>query len=209
MKKVVLLLFITILVGVGCKNTTVQSNSGVEITQVTEAGKTENNITDKSERVLTTFANGANFSQDTSFLRPSEFSISGTDADYGRLTLLLFNNKPIFRIIENTIFSDCPKTSCEDVNELVLVSPEKYFSSILQSLEKEGIKVEDKKVGNLFGKMFVNKQNQATAIVLSEEANYTIIDEREIGNGDSLFNDFIASFQFNGELGNDRGFDGP
>ncbi len=201
MKKIITLLFVVVLLGAGCNTvpSPTESNPGIE--SAVEIKEPQDITTDKSKWVLITSWDEANFSQDTSFLRPPELTVKGGDSDYGRITELQFNSQPVFTIVENTIFSECPTATCENLGELVSVSPEKYFSSYVQRLKESGITVEDKKVGNLSGKMFVSSKNQTTAIVLSEGANYTIIDEREAENGDSLFNDFITSFQFNGKFG--------
>lgn len=199
MEKIILLLSAIIIMGVGCGSAPSQPQPKSGILPIAKI-ETEGFTKIKSDWVLTNSANGANFSQNVSFLRPPEFKVSGSDADYGRVTILELNNKTVIEIIENSIFLECPKATCEDLEDYISTTPEKYFNSYLQRLEREGVKVEDKKVGNLSGKVFFNSKNKPTAVVLFKKAMYIINDERETGSWDGLLLDFIASFQFNKEL---------
>lgn len=156
MKKVILLLSVIVVIGAGCKNTPSQPKPSIgilPIAKIENQGFTRN----QSYWVLTDSSNGANFSQNVSFLRPPEFKVIGDDTDYGRITMLQLNNKDYVEIVENGIFSKCPKAQCDGLDELVGVSQEEYLDEWWQELKKEGIIVSDKKIGNLSGKFFINK----------------------------------------------------
>ncbi len=196
MKKIIFLLSVILIMGAGCVQNSPQPNFQILHTNSATVEQIEKITTDTGLWVRTDRSNGANFSQDVSFLRPPEFAVSGHDTDYGRVTLLEFNNQVVFKIVEDTMLLTCPKSICEGIDELVSVTPDKYIETESQRLKKIGVETSDQKFGNLLGKQFVDKNGQYAALVHFNKAVYRISEESLIDIKGNLFHEFVASFNF-------------
>lgn len=155
----------------------------------------------------------ANWTQDHSisglvFSYPSELSYqAGGDTDTSSFSWISGDEgeTPYFGILSSALMK-CPFENSADCNlgDLVSATPQEVFDATVQSMESDAFytALGDVKVGNGSGKGFDLKEKNADGstrqfiLIQTDSGVYTVSDSREVGAGDALWDEFLASFVF-------------